>query len=246
MGEKINPPYPQIGWLKNALDIFGKVRLQKIDSEVIESQNITSKGNGSKIVTFLKFLRVINEEGEIDREKYLAFSYSGDKRKEEISKIVKEAYREVFEAIPDLQGINFEILINFFISEYHSSRRVAESTAKVFLFLCKESGIQVSPELEEMSEIKKRDSNPINKIKTSEKKIKLLKREENLNGDGDIILSLKMDNSTNHFTINSLDDWEDVKDLISKRIKRKYNNQELPVQKEDTSSYDESDKVENE
>ena len=233
--EKKFPPYPQITWIANLMKTFGKMKLSKIESKTIHNYNITSPGNESKILSLLKFLEVTNEENDVNPENYAAvFSYSGEKKKEEFTKLIKKAYKELFDTIPSLKEANLDILRNFFISNYNYSGGLAEAATKVFIFLAKEAGISLSDDLTNKIELRKRKQKQefkgkINRDSISNISFQKEKKQNKSNyDDGKIFLAFKMKNSAEmDFNINNLEDWEDARDFIEKKLNKIFNNQGL-------------------
>ncbi len=243
------PPYAQVSWLERTFNLFSKIKLRKVGREDIRTYNITSPGNESKVISALKFLGIIGDNGEVNNEKYSAFSYSGEKREEEISKIVKESYQDVFADIPNLEEVNYDTLKNYFISEYTFSGILADAAVKAFIFLCKEAGIKLSESiLKKIAKGKKAKSieeknNERGKSNQESKKIKELIE----NSSYDKIIFLTKESTKTEFPITCQEDWEDVKILLGRKIERIFDNQGPRVQEktEGASSFEESDKVGN-
>lgn len=233
--KRIKPPYAHVIWLAKALDIFGKVKLRKIDKEDIRNYGITSPGNESKIISTLKFLGIINEKNEVNLPRYNAFSYSGDKRKEEISKIVRESYKEIFDDIPNIEEVDYDTLRNYFISKFGFSGILADSSVKAFIFLCEQAGINLSDELKKKKIPSEKKSRVLKKEHSSYKKQR--KMEEHLGiSEYDRVILLTKGSIRTEFPINSLEDWEDAKESLNKKINRMFNDQGPSAPEENSES----------
>ncbi len=234
--KKIPAPYAPVGNLSKAFNVLGKIKLNNIDKKTIRTYDIISQGNESKMIAALKFLGILDENNKVNIEKYNAFSYSGEKRKEELSKIIKEAYKELFETIPDLEMANFDIIKNFFISEYEYSGILAEASAKAFVFFCKEADISLPLEITNISEVKQRKRKKGENIKKPSQLRK--KGEENKleSSDYDKIIFLTKESIKTEFPITCQEDWEDVKILLERKIERIFDNQGLHVPDKEAGS----------
>ncbi|MDD5012615.1 MAG: DUF5343 domain-containing protein [Candidatus Nanoarchaeia archaeon] len=178
-----NPPYLVAKpWILKAFEKFGKTRLDKIKRETIRNFNITSPGNESKLINAIKFLGIINDDGEINQEKYKIFSYSEEKKKEELKKIIEESYKNLFNDV-DIQKMNFDDLKDYFTHKYNFSGVQAERASLIFIFLCDLSGINLPTELQEKNkEVKIKERHSKN-IPTT---LKSKKREEIININQDL------------------------------------------------------------
>jgi len=249
--KKINPPYAPVGWLSKAFDTFNSVKLNKVDKKTIRTYDLTSPGNESKMLAALRFLGIIDEKNNTNMQRYNALSFSGDRKKEELSKIVRTSYSRLFETIPDLEKAEFDILKNFFISEYEYSGVLAEASVKAFAFFCKEAGMPLSEDILKKTDIKRRKRKSKEKVKKKIKKDTFPKKYFEQEGfPHNAVISFNPKDSLGiNFPIDSIAEWEDAKDFIDIKIRRMFNNQGPHVQtgapeKEDTSLYDESDKTE--
>jgi len=229
MKQILNPPYIAKGWIAKAFEKFSKTRINKIDGKVIRDYGIASPGNESKVVTALKFFGIIDEEGNTIPETYKIFQFSEEKKKEELKKIIHDSYNDLFEKL-NIEKINNDDLRDFFIANYDYSKVRAKGAATLFIFLCEMVGISLSEGLmpknrninPEKKTIRKKDveKKPLEKIEAGYAKLSFITKEyHSLN-----------------FPINSIDDWEDAKEFIEKRLQKKFNDQGPNVSKENGDS----------
>lgn len=221
-----NPPYlVSKGWFLKAFEKFGKIKLDKITRETIKSFNLTSPGNESKMINALKFLKIINEEGNVDQEKYKIFSYSDEKRKEELKKIMEEVYKDIFNEL-NIEKSNYDDLKDYFIHKYNYNKFQAEKASLTFIFLADLSKIILPKELlEKNKEVKeKKPKKILEKIEKKKKTIIFPHRKKKF------LITLEGENGRFSYDIENLDNWNNVKKIIDTIIS--LNNQGPSVSKE--------------
>jgi hypothetical protein len=143
---KINPPYFAPGWLESFFDLVRRVRLEKVDRHLFERYKICSAANGSKVVSGLKFLKLIDENGKVMEENLKGLKLEGESNKNELKRIVSEAYSELMSEV-DLSIAKNEDLMNYFIEHFNYSPLQAKLASRMFLYLTRKAGIELSKEL---------------------------------------------------------------------------------------------------
>ena len=144
-GDFIKPPYGSASAFKNFLDLLDKVTMEKVTTEIIRKYDLCSEKNEYKLVNGLRFLGLINENGEAT-EKLRALQLEG-KLKENLNKVLREAYNKIFDKV-NLEKASREILINSFMTEYKIGKGTAREAVRIFIYLCQRAGIPLSKELQ--------------------------------------------------------------------------------------------------
>lgn len=153
MGRKPMPPkapYIPKGWLQNFLQLIKRVRLTKIDRGIVKQYNLTAEGNESKLVAALRFLKLADDEGNIDDTKITSLKMEGDNFKTAFDKLIHEAYAEVFQSL-NIEKATSTDLKNFFTGSYGYSQIQSTGAAVLFVFLADLAGIPISAELLELN-----------------------------------------------------------------------------------------------
>lgn len=139
------PPYGSPIWYEKFLDLVQLQKPDKVDASFLNTNGIAT-GNELKVITGLRFLGLISAEG-IPTDKLDSLRVVGDEFKKNLSAIVNEAYAELKSKL-FVDKAKPENLVNYFVTKYGMGGRLAEKAAKVFVFLCTESGIPISQELQ--------------------------------------------------------------------------------------------------
>ena len=160
MGRKAQTPkapYLAKGWLENFFQLIKRVRLTNLNGGVVKQYNLTAPGNESKLVSALRFLKVLDEEGKVDEEKIRSLRMEGDQFKTTLQQILREAYSDVFQNL-DVEKATASDLRNFFIGSYDFSGMQATAAAVIFSYLCEKAGILVSADIVAFNKQKTRAS----------------------------------------------------------------------------------------
>lgn len=143
-------PYIPKGWLQNFLQLIKRVRLTKVDRGIVKQYTLTAAGNESKLVGALRFLKLIDGEGNIDEAKLNSLKMEGETFKAAVNKLVHEAYAEVFQSL-DTEKANSMDLKNFFTGTYGYSQMQSTGAAILFAFLCELAEINISSDIQELN-----------------------------------------------------------------------------------------------
>lgn len=232
----IKPPYFAPGWLDSFFDLARRVRLEKVDRHLFARYQICSAANGSKMVSGLKFLKLIDENGNIIQENLKGLKLEGESSKEEFKRIVSEAYSDLASQV-DLLNAKKEDLINYFIGHLNYSPLQAQLATRMFLYLARKSGMELSEELNKSTKSSKK-GRPIgfkSKNMRYEQPINKSKATKNLEVSsiqgGDIISIHVMGKGiTLDLNINSIEEikpnLEIISQILTLNLKKKNNSQE--------------------
>ena len=153
---QIRPPQGSVTYYGDLLKLLEKRNIPKIDKSFLEHRKI-AKGNEGKLIAGLKFLGLIDDEGNA-KEAMDSLSVVGDKRTENIEKVVRNAYSLLFDEVElDLENAQPENLINCFKTDYGMGSPVtAKQAAKIFTFLAQKAEIALSQSIVDELTIKER------------------------------------------------------------------------------------------
>jgi hypothetical protein len=131
------------------LELLAQRQIPKVDSAFLKDHDIAS-GNEREFIAGLKFLGLTDKEGIAKREMN-DLCVVGDKRKENLAKIVRNAYSLLFEIVKiDLEKADPDTLINAFKQDYRmGSITTATEGARIFVFLAQQAGIPLSQQIEQ-------------------------------------------------------------------------------------------------
>ena len=143
---ELKAPYIAKSWMNNFFQLIRKVRLTEVTSKVIQQYNLTSPGNEYKLKAALKFLEIINEDGQVDSELMKNLRMEGDIFNDTVARILKDSYPEIFQTW-DLGKATSLDLKNYFIGKYDYSLHQATSAMRLFIFLCDVGKVSLSEEI---------------------------------------------------------------------------------------------------
>jgi hypothetical protein len=148
-----------------------RVQIDKVDTSFLKTNEIAS-GNEYKIVTGLKFLDLIDENGNAT-DKMSGLRVVGEEYTKNFEKMVRDAYSVLLSKIEPEKAIANDI-VNGLIRHYRMPRSTATQGAKIFVFLAEKAEIPISKELAEMRrpkrEVKHERGKRIEKEKKPRKK----------------------------------------------------------------------------
>lgn len=139
-------PYIAKSWMNNFFQLIGKVRLTEVTGKVIQQYSLTSPGNEYKLKAALKFLKIIDDDEQVNSELMKNLRMQGDIFNDTVAKILKDSYPEIFETW-DLEKATSLDLKNYFIGKYDYSLHQATGAIRLFVFLCDVGKISLSEEL---------------------------------------------------------------------------------------------------
>lgn len=146
---QIRPPQGSTVWYEVLLKLLETRKITEVDTKFLEDQKIASR-NENKMLAGLKFLGLVDKEGKAT-EAMDSLSVMGDKRRENLEKVVRNAYSLLFDKVKiDLENAEANTLINSFKTDYKmGSLRTAKEAAKIFVFFAQKSEIKLSQSIVE-------------------------------------------------------------------------------------------------
>jgi len=144
-----SPPQGSVKSYAEFLKLLEKRHVPKVDVSFLKDHKIAS-GNEYKLIAGLKFLGLIDKDGNAT-EDLNNLCVVGEKRKENLAKVVRRAYSLLFDEVKlNLEKADPETLINTFKTDFNmGSITTARRAAQVFVFLAQEAGIPLSPRIRE-------------------------------------------------------------------------------------------------
>lgn len=227
--KEYSAPYFPVLWLDEFLKLVKRIRVDKVDRKWIAGNNICSETNASKVVTGLKFLKLIDEQGYSIPNNLNPLKLQGEPYKEALQKIVKEAYTDLLAKVDITQAYPTDVL-NYFISKHQYSKPSAQSALVLFLHLASRAGLELSNELTK----RKTSQIPSNKetpIKISSRRPRNPKNTQNFGIDSfttapggetpssaKILISVRGKGLNHSQEVNSLEELETTLEILKKII----------------------------
>jgi hypothetical protein len=140
------PPQGAAVWYDILLRLLENRQIAKVDKAFLQNQEPKiASGNEAKLIAGLKFLGLIDKEGNAT-ESMNDLSLKGEKRRENLEKVVRKAYCLLFDKVKmKLEDVDPDTLINAFKTDYMmKSINTAEQAARIFVFLAQQAGIPLS------------------------------------------------------------------------------------------------------
>lgn len=157
--KELTPIYLSIARLVRVIDLVSNRSLTKVPASFFEGYGF-SRVDALLAVNALKFLGLINDTEETT-DLMTKMRLRGDTRRKEFEKILRIAYKRLFDAADTPQDLPIDQLESEFVVQYGVSKRIFKSAVPVFLKLCEYAGL--------------RDESPIrktNKVSNKEKKMR--------------------------------------------------------------------------
>lgn len=140
--KEYSPPYVAVSRLQEALKLLATRSINQVTPQEFTARNF-SKSDAFQTVTALKFLGLINDDGTRTGN-ITKLQLVGEERTKALQEIVKSAYSKLFTTVPDANKLSRQELYNEFLAVYHISPRLATTVVPAFVWLCKESGLEVA------------------------------------------------------------------------------------------------------
>lgn len=168
---KIKAPYASVANFSKMFKNIKTLKFNSITPEILEKYGLRGFKSTTVIAT-LKFLGIIDKNGNVT-DKYKWLKYEGEKYKENIRKMVKEAYSSLFGRLGQNLTKVSKVDIENAIHEVYclDSKQMQRSTTALFIFLCKEAEIELPPDLkavpskEQKPKTKEKEKIPKTKLK---------------------------------------------------------------------------------
>jgi hypothetical protein len=224
---KIGPPQGSPGWYIDFFDKLKNVKVMKVDKEWILTNVINSESAAGSIISGLKFLGIINEDGSTT-EKVKSLDIEGPEYTKNFEIIIRESYSIVFNTIKQIEKATYTDILNCFKSSssgYGMAPSTALQASKIFISLARRTNIQLSDEVlekqrgepERKKEPKTKEGNKTGKKSTN----KDVKEDEPLSSS--VIARLTL-NGTGHIDIKNKEDFEVAEamwKILAKRVSEK-------------------------
>lgn len=136
----ITPPYLSIARLDKTLELLSTRNFTELTVPLFMGYGF-GKIDAQLAVSALRFLGIVNDAGQ-PTELVPKLRLKGDVRKQEFEKIVRAAYKKLFDVIDTPQNLSSDELHNEFIAQYGLSTRVVGAAIRVFIKLCEYAGLK--------------------------------------------------------------------------------------------------------
>jgi hypothetical protein len=145
--EPLKPPYGNVTWYEDfSKKIHSGRDFDRLDKEWIKI-NIVKGPNATMVFNGLRFLGLVEEDGKVT-EKLKSLRSFGDEFKQNLGKVVKEAYSLLFSNVA-LESAKPETLLSFFAKYYGYGESAGNAATEIFVYLCGQAEIPIPKELQE-------------------------------------------------------------------------------------------------
>lgn len=144
---KLNPPFGAVSWYADFFKLAGRIKIDKVDKELLTTNNIVPSSNVNTVLGGLKFLGLIDEDGNAT-ETMKGLGVVGAEYQRNFEKMVRPAYAILFDKLQNLEQCLADDVINCFRTDYKIAPSTAGQGARVFVFLAKTAGIKLSSSIE--------------------------------------------------------------------------------------------------
>src|SRR3989344_3049771 len=214
---KLRIPYASPGQADMALNMFSRINPKKISSKFIVDNNITTASNAFKIMDLLKWLGIIDGEGNVKEEIARKLKLVGNEGNKFITELIKTSYKDIFENANPTNATKDDIT-NYIIHNYNFGPAQARFATALFLRLCQKYNLPMSEELKK--KVYKKRTEKKENIKKPEKIIKDSKIKQDktdYSGQGAII-SIKGPGISFDLQVNNKEELEEAIDTKLKVI----------------------------
>lgn len=205
---KPGPPIGTFGWYSSFFDKLERVKVDNVDKKFITDNKIAPENNATSVISGLKFLNLIKEDGSAT-DKIKSLDIVGPDYQKNLEIIVHEAYSILFNKIKKLNQSQFEDILNCFKLDYNMAPSTAQQATSIFIGIAQRAGIKLSEQILERSkpvvERNKSKQESSKTSKTKRKKVLENKGEEQL---PETVLARLTLTGTGHVDIKSKDDLE--------------------------------------
>lgn len=146
--KKRKPPYGAVKWYEDFFNLLERVQIDKVDASLLETNTIASGKNVYSVINGLKFLDLIDEEGNAT-EKMHSLRVVGEEYEKNFHKIINEAYASLISKV-EMEKALADDVINRFIRDHNMPRSTAKQATRVFVFLAQKAGISLSEQISKL------------------------------------------------------------------------------------------------
>lgn len=145
---KLKPPVGAVQWFAEFFKLLERIKIDKVDNALLTANHIVPSGSEYKVVSGLKFLGLINDEGSAT-ERMKSLSVVGAEYQTNFEKMVRDAYALLFDKVKNLEQTLADDVINCFRVDYGKAPSTAKQGARIFVFLAQKAGITLSEHITE-------------------------------------------------------------------------------------------------
>ena len=139
------PPYASVSKVNEMFELLNVRSFSSISPSDLKTRRF-STADAFQVVATLKFLGLLNEDGS-KTDKLTKIQLRGEQRTNALKEIVTGAYKLLFSVVPEANMLSRDELHNELMAIYKVSPRIAKTAAPLFLWLCKQAGLDVSEEI---------------------------------------------------------------------------------------------------
>lgn len=136
----ITPPYLSVAKLERTIELVTTRSFNEVSSGLFKNYGFGT-AEALLAVNTLKFLGVVDENGT-PTELMTKIRLRCEAGKAEFEKIVRTAYKKLFDAVEAPQDLPVDDLANEFHAHYNLSPRIVRTALPVFLKLCEYAGLK--------------------------------------------------------------------------------------------------------
>lgn len=137
------PPYVSWETFQRVLNRINRRTPCRLDMPVLEEWEV-SEATSKKVLPALRFLGLINDEGEPNKEVWNAITQSPEKYKAAMAKITRTAYGGLFERLRNVEQASLDELSDAFGEFYHVAKTSRQAVVAFFVGMAAEGGIELA------------------------------------------------------------------------------------------------------
>lgn len=141
----LSPPYASVNKTSDLFDLLSTHNFSSLTASDLKQRGF-STADAFQVIASLKFLGFLNEDNT-KTDKLSKIQLRGDQKTAAIKDIVTKAYSALFSVAPEANKLSRDDLHNEFMAVYDTSPRVAQTAVPLFLWLCKQAGLEVTEEV---------------------------------------------------------------------------------------------------
>ncbi len=160
------PPYLSVPKIDLLLEKISKMSIRRFDNQTVSTLGF-SGSDISLAITALKFLGIVNNDGDTNQSVIASFQISSkEKRDSEIQKIIMESYSDLYQILPNAHLASKDDITDSMKITYELSPRVARGAAPAYIFLCQYAGIRQNDDTIQRRAVKEKSSKLVQQKKT--------------------------------------------------------------------------------
>lgn len=146
-----------VSWYAKFFETLERIKVEKVDSNFLTTNNIVSSDNVYKVINGLRFLGLIKEDDSAT-ERMRSLNVVGADYQKNFEKMVRDAYTILFSKV-NIERALAEDVINCFRVDYDMAPTTAKLAAQIFVFLAQKAGISLSDSIVEKLAIRGENEN---------------------------------------------------------------------------------------